>query len=267
MDQINLQSDVESTRAAKLRVQKWPDNSGNDDHGREGGGSEPTDGDLDVLAEKADKASDRAYGLLNSSASNEKVGRANLRAEKAHMRHAAVARKLQADADAEESEARAKEHFRAAEQYGVYQKSAAVSSNLQFEIVRKDAAKRRIYGWFSVAKTKDGKTLVDRHGDVIDVAELESAASEFLKEYRQGGLEHAGGAPNELISSVVFSRELQDAMGIPAGVLPEGWFGGFEVAESVYQRVAKGSLLMFSIEGEAEPESEELADTEVERTK
>lgn len=129
---------------------------------------------------------------------------------------------------------------------------------LQFEVLRKDVEQRRVYGWFSVANDKNGQALVDRQGDVIDIADLESAAAEFLKEYRQGGLGHEGGAPNKLIASIVFSREIQQAMGIPPGVLPEGWFGGFEINNDVFAKLAKGELLMFSIEGEAETEEVEL---------
>lgn len=128
----------------------------------------------------------------------------------------------------------------------------------QFEVLRKDAAARRVYGWFSVAKDKQGKLLVDRHGDIIDVAELEAAAAEFIKEYRQGGEGHQGGAPNKLIASMVFSRDVQDAMGIQPGILPEGWFGGFEISEKLFAKLAKGELLMFSIEGEAETETVEV---------
>ncbi len=129
---------------------------------------------------------------------------------------------------------------------------------LSFEVIRKDEAAHRVFGWFNVAKDKDGKVLIDKQGDIIDVADLENAAAGFLKDYRQGGEEHQGGAPNKLIASMVFSRELQDAMGIPAGVLPEGWFGGFEIDEDVFAKLAKGELLMFSIEGEAETETVEV---------
>lgn len=129
----------------------------------------------------------------------------------------------------------------------------------EFEVVRKDEAQRRVYGWFSVANGKDGKPLVDRQGDVIDVADLETAAAEFVREYRQGGEEHEGGAPNKLIASVVLTREIQNALGLPAGLLPEGWFGGFEISEPVFARLAKGELLMFSIEGEAQTEEVEVA--------
>lgn len=128
----------------------------------------------------------------------------------------------------------------------------------QFEVLRKDESQRRVYGWFSIARDKDGKVLVDRHGDVIDVPDLENAAAGFLKEYRQGGEGHSGGAPHKLIASIVLTRELQESLGIPAGVLPEGWLGGFEIDEQAFGRLAKGQLLMFSIEGEAETEMVEV---------
>ena len=131
---------------------------------------------------------------------------------------------------------------------------------LQFEVLRKDADQRRVYGWFSVAKDKDGKTLVDRQGDVIEIADLEDAASDFIKEYRQGGLDHTGGAPNRLIASLVFTPEVQAALGIPPGVLPQGWFGAFEINENIFAKLAKGELLMFSIEGEAETEDIEVGE-------
>jgi hypothetical protein len=130
--------------------------------------------------------------------------------------------------------------------------------NLTFEVIRKDEAARRVFGWFSVAADKDGKTLVDRQGDVIDIADLEEAASTFLKEYRQGGQQHEGGAPNRLIASLVFTPEVQQALGIPPGVLPQGWFGAFEIGDDVFGKLAKGELLMFSIEGEAETEEVEV---------
>jgi putative serine protease XkdF len=130
--------------------------------------------------------------------------------------------------------------------------------NFQFEVLRKDEQRRRVFGWFSIANDKDGKAVIDRHGDVIDVETLEAAAAEFVKEWRQGGQDHAGGAPHKLVASMVFTRELQKSLGIPDGTLPEGWFGGFEIDEAAFKRLAKGELLMFSIEGEAVTEMVEV---------
>ena len=43
------------------------------------------------------------------------------------------------------------------------------------------------------------------------------------------------------------------AMGIPAGTLPVGWWIGFKITDKdVWEKVKNGTYQMFSIEGEAE---------------
>lgn len=59
--------------------------------------------------------------------------------------------------------------------------------------------------------------------------------------------------PAVLVESVVFTEEKMQAMGIPAGTLPIGWWIGFKVTdEDVWEKVKDGTYPMFSIEGEAE---------------
>ena len=127
-------------------------------------------------------------------------------------------------------------------------------SLLQFEVVAKQQEQRRVYGYASVAVTKDGKPIVDLQGDVIDPEDLEDTAAEFVKEYRQGGEMHSGPAPSELIASVVLTAAVQKALGIPPGLVPEAWLVGFEVPAETFAKVKEGSRLMFSIEGQAQRE-------------
>lgn len=134
----------------------------------------------------------------------------------------------------------------------------SVQRLVQLEVVRKDDAAHRVYGWASVVEKADGTVLVDKHGDVIEAADLEDAAVDFAKHYRQGGEEHRGSARNIMVASLVTTREIQKAMGLPDGTLPVGWFVGFELTADTYGKVAKGELLMFSIEGEAEPQQIEV---------
>ena len=57
---------------------------------------------------------------------------------------------------------------------------------------------------------------------------------------------YKGGA--ELVESVVFSKALQDALGIDLGC--EGWFGGFRITdENLLAKIEKGEYSMFSIGG------------------
>jgi hypothetical protein len=62
---------------------------------------------------------------------------------------------------------------------------------------------------------------------------------------------HAGAPDNRLIASLVFTEEIQKALGIPAGSVPVGWFIGFEVTPDAFERVKKGARLQFSIQGRA----------------
>lgn len=71
--------------------------------------------------------------------------------------------------------------------------------------------------------------------------------------YREGGEMHERGGAAVLVESVVFTEEKMQAMGIPAGTLPIGWWIGFKVTdEDVWEKVKDGTYPMFSIEGEAE---------------
>lgn len=64
---------------------------------------------------------------------------------------------------------------------------------------------------------------------------------------------HERGGAAVLIESVVFTEEKTQAMGIPPGTLPVGWWIGFKVLdEDVWEKVKDGTYRMFSIEGEAE---------------
>ena len=76
---------------------------------------------------------------------------------------------------------------------------------------------------------------------------------EFVLLYREGGEMHKRGGAAVLIESVVFTEEKMQAMGIPAGTLPIGWWIGFKVLDKdVWEKVKDGTYQMFSIEGEAE---------------
>ena len=64
---------------------------------------------------------------------------------------------------------------------------------------------------------------------------------------------HERGGVAYLIESVVFTEEKMMAMGIPEGVLPVGWWIGFQVTDAdVWEKVKNGTYSMFSIEGEAQ---------------
>lgn len=124
-----------------------------------------------------------------------------------------------------------------------------------FEILKKDEDAQLVFGWASVAKTKDGKTLVDYQGDIIEPEELEKAAYNFVLNFRNTGEDHdpALRKKGRLVESIVLTKEKQRALGIPEGLVPEGWFIGFHIEDKeTWNRVKKGNYLMFSIEGSGE---------------
>ncbi len=123
----------------------------------------------------------------------------------------------------------------------------------RFKITKSDDDRRLAFGWASVSMRVDGELIEDWQKDIVEPEELENAAYEFVELYREGGEMHERGGVAVLIESVVFTEEKMQAMGIPAGLLPVGWWIGFKVLdEDVWEKVKNGTYQMFSIEGEAE---------------
>lgn len=123
-----------------------------------------------------------------------------------------------------------------------------------FSIFKTDDDKRLVFGWASVAVTVDGEQLEDRQKDIIEPEDLESAAYEYVLNFRDTGEEHISSMrkKGKLVESVVFTEEKQKAMGIPPGTLPVAWWIGFKIDDdAAWARVKNGTYKMFSIEGKA----------------
>ncbi len=129
---------------------------------------------------------------------------------------------------------------------------------MEHTILKSDDDKRLVFGWASVSVTLDGVPLEDRQRDIIDPDELESAAYEYVLNFRDGGEEHIPSLRKKarLVESCVFTKEKQAALGIPAGTLPEGWWIGFYVDDDeAWEKIKNGTYKMFSIEGTATRET------------
>lgn len=123
----------------------------------------------------------------------------------------------------------------------------------KFRIMKSDNEKMLAFGWASVSMRVDGELIEDWQKDIVEPEELEDAAYEYVLLYREGGEMHERGGAAVIIESVVFTEEKMQAMGIPAGTLPIGWWIGFKVTDpDVWEKVKDGTYPMFSIEGEAE---------------
>lgn len=124
--------------------------------------------------------------------------------------------------------------------------------NFSHEITKVNEELGVIYGWASVT-TVEGELVVDSHGDTIDTIEIVKAAHEFVSEARAAKIMHKGEDVGEIVESLVFSEDIQKALGIDLGF--EGWFIGMRVPDvDIRKQVMNGELPMFSIGGMAESE-------------
>lgn len=120
-------------------------------------------------------------------------------------------------------------------------------SRVSVAISKVDKDKMLAFGWFSVIE-EDGKAVVDSHGDVILEDTLMEAAHNFITESRSGKVMHQGRRVADVVESVVFTKDLQKALGIDLGLV--GWFGAMKFRDSkIWEKVKSGELSAFSIGG------------------
>lgn len=137
-------------------------------------------------------------------------------------------------------------------------------SGIQFEPIKKETQKswdlnitktdddqRLVFGWLSVAKDAAGNEVVDLQGDIIDPDELEKAAYDYVLHSREAGDSHKRyEGIGKIVTSIVTTREIQKAMGIPEGIVPEGWFVGYHIDDQkVWKAIKSGEYQSFSIGG------------------
>ncbi|MDZ4864383.1 MAG: XkdF-like putative serine protease domain-containing protein [Gemmatimonadota bacterium] len=130
-------------------------------------------------------------------------------------------------------------------------------------IEKLDEDQRLVGGWASIIEHPDGTPIVDSQGDVILEDDLVEAAHSFMQKSRDLGLDHRIKGVGTVVDSVVFTRDLKKALGLPSS-FPTGWYVTAKVDnEEVWQAIKKGELLAFSIGGTGlrEPWQEPLAKT------
>lgn len=155
--------------------------------------------------------------------------------------HRIVGRWLKGDADVEVYHKDLEEQTNAMK--------AKDSFTMTGEVRKIDTDKRLVYGWASVVEV-NGEPVIDHHGDIISEAEIVKAAHEFMRSYREGKYMHSGGQVAEYVESMVFTHDVQKALGIDLGRV--GWFVGAKVLDDeVWKDLKSGKLKMFSIGGTA----------------
>jgi hypothetical protein len=118
------------------------------------------------------------------------------------------------------------------------------------KVEKLDETQGLVYAWASVIE-ENGEPVIDLQGDIIEESELEKAAFDFMQEYRDTGEMHAQMGVGTVVGSMVFTKELQKALGIDLKKV--GWLVVMKVTdEEVKAKIAQGSYPMLSIGGEAE---------------
>lgn len=119
-------------------------------------------------------------------------------------------------------------------------------------VIKSDDDSRLVFGWANVAVRVDGEQIIDWQGDAIDTGDLEKAAYAYVADFGTAGEMHQRGGVGHVIESIVFTKEKAAALGIPADILPEGWWIGFKITDDeVWEKIKSGEYSMFSIAGEA----------------
>lgn len=136
------------------------------------------------------------------------------------------------------------------EEFPLDEDSIYVDVNFALHKARDD--EQLVSGWANVAINKDGSVPLDWQDDVIAPETLEKAAINFMLDYRGSGEMHKGDSKGTVVESIVFTKEKQEAIGIPEGTVPEGWFITVKVNDpEVFAKVKDGTYRMFSIQGTA----------------
>lgn len=126
---------------------------------------------------------------------------------------------------------------------------------MELRIKKSNEDKKQVFGWANVAVRADGTILEDLQHDVVTPEELEKAAYEHVLSFRSTGERHDPllRQKGKMIESIVFTKEKLEAMNIPEGTLPYGWWVGYQIDDdTTWAKIKKGEYNMFSIEGTAE---------------
>ena len=126
----------------------------------------------------------------------------------------------------------------------------AVYVDVGFQVNKARDDEQLVSGWANVAINANGSVPLDWQDDIIAPETLEKAAINFMLDYRESGEMHKGNAKGTVVESIVFTKEKQEVLGIPEGIVPVGWFITVKVHDKeVFAKVKDGTYKMFSIQG------------------
>lgn len=120
------------------------------------------------------------------------------------------------------------------------------------DIMKMNDDQHLVFGWANISLDKEGDVPLDWEGDITAPHVLEKAAYQYVLKNKGTGEMHQGETVGHLVESVMFTKQKCETMGIPEGVMPEGWWVGFYVPDDeVVAKIKNGTYNMFSIQGKA----------------
>lgn len=131
------------------------------------------------------------------------------------------------------------------------QAKRATLTHIPGVVVKTIPEERLVFGWAYVAKRKDGTTVIDHSGELIEPETLEKAWYEYVESSRESNDMHEGPLTGTLVESVVFTPEKLATWGLAKDAMPVGAWVGFRVDQEQFDKVKAGQRRMFSIEGTA----------------
>lgn len=144
-------------------------------------------------------------------------------------------------------------HRNTGEQRYHKQRKVIVKQRARLQVMKIVPEARVFYGWASVVEV-DGETVSDWDGEGWSPADMEKAAWDYAAGEGTHGVMHGSMATSDLIASVPFTKDLQDALGIDLGKV--GWLVGYRVNDDLlWQRIKGGELPMLSIGGTGDVEA------------
>lgn len=126
-----------------------------------------------------------------------------------------------------------------------------VEFSFDADVTKLDEDQRLVYGWASIVE-EDGQIVVDKQGDIISPDELLQAAHDYMSESREAHEMHEGVVKGRTVESIVFTEDVQKALGIDLGKV--GWFICQKIEDDkTWEMFKSGELKSFSIGGRAIP--------------
>lgn len=121
--------------------------------------------------------------------------------------------------------------------------------SLNFDIKKIEDDQQLVFGWLSIAYDAKGNQVEDADHDIIEEVDLEQAAYNHVLKFRKAGENHQE-IIGDLVESMIFTKEKQQALGIPDGILPIGWWVGYRLEKKeAWDKVKSGQYDSFSVGG------------------